>query len=398
MNPLVTLQDTAAARLRAAIREYMRGLREKAREESERSGASAALQDVVFTDPRVGHLDGKCVERLVLFLRGTGCSWVSQAGGCTFCGFWDATNFGRKVSDAQYLQQVENALDRLGAGIERFPIVCLYNDGSLLVESEMGFEALCAILERLAGYPHVRRVVIEAKVVDIREALLPRLKQAMGSKELEIAVGFESADPTVRDLCVNKSFGDEVFASKAALMREHGIRVAPLVMVKPPFLTEGEAIHDALETIRRLDQFSFPRIDLEMATVEQHTLVAELWRNGLYRPPRLWSILEIVKRSRERGVRTPVFISPPNYTVPSLDFTANCPACTPAVVRAIRSYNRAFDLSAFEALDCACREDWLASVRDVSASPDLMAQVRQIFDRLLELQQVRTAAANASVR
>ena len=388
MNQLVTLQGTAGARLRIEIREYMRRLREKAREEGESHAAQRTFQSVVFTDRRIGHLDGRCVERLVLFLRGTGCSWVSQVGGCTFCGFWDATNFGRKISNAEYIQQVENALGSLGAEIERFPIVCLYNDGSLLVESEIGLAVVCTILNRFALYPHIRRVVIESKVVDIKQAVLAKLKNSIGSLELEIAVGFESANPTIRDLCINKNFGDDVFAAKAAMLREHDIRLVPLMMIKPPFITEGQAIHDALETLRYLDQFSFPHIDLEMATVERHTLVAELWRNGLYQPPRLWSIIEILRRSRVLGIRTPVFISPPNYTVPSLDFTSNCPSCTQAVVDAIRAYNRAFDVSVFERLDCGCRGAWSSSLGEVSACPDLEGQVRTIFSRLIELQRL----------
>jgi radical SAM enzyme (TIGR01210 family) len=387
----VKLHETGSEKLRMQVRNYMRRLREQARQENEHQGKESSFHNVVFTDRRIGHLNGHCVDRLVLFLRGTGCSWVSQVGGCTFCGFWDATNFGHKVSDSQYLQQVDNALENVAAEIERFPIVCLYNDGSLLVETEMGFEVLCAILKRLAGYQHVRRLVIEAKIVDIKEAQLPKLMSAVGPKELEIAVGFESANPTVRDLCVNKNFSDDVFAARAALLRDHGIRLVPLVMIKPPFLTEGQAIHDAVETLERLDQFSFPRIDLEMATVERHTLVAELWRQGLYSPPRLWSVIEIIKRSRALGVRTPTFISPPNYSVPSLDFTSNCPACTPLAVEAIQHYNQAFDVSSFEPLNCACRDEWAACLEEVSASPDLEAQVQRIFSRLIEQGQAAVA-------
>src|SRR5207342_2668184 len=99
------------------------------------------------------------------------------------------------------------------------------------------------------------------------------------------------------------------------MLRRRGVSLVPLIMVKPPFLSEAQAIHDVVETLQWLDSFDLPRVDLEMATVEEHTLVCDLWSNGLYQTPRLWSVIEILKRSREAGVKTPCFVSPPIYTV-----------------------------------------------------------------------------------
>lgn len=393
MIPIRSLERSGRARLRRAIREHMNGLRVRARLQHEGSLDSTRLERVIFLDPRRGHYGGDCVERLVVFMRGTGCSWVSQSGGCTFCGFWDATNFGRKLDDAQYVQQIDGVLAELGADIERYPILCVYNDGSLLDETEMGLEAVLTILGRLSALPSTRRIVIEAKLSDLREDVLPRLEAAAGSCELEIAVGFESASADVRDLCVNKGFSNAYFAAQVALLRRHGVSLVPLIIVKPPFLHEAQAIHDVIETLRFLEPLGLSRIDLEMATVEENTLVSDLWAHGLYTPPRLWSVLEIVRRSRALGLTTPLFVSPPNYTVPSLAHTANCPQCTPRVVAAIEEYDRRFDPSSFDALECACREAWAAELVEPTDTQGLQGQVQAIFDRLLELQVLRNTEA-----
>ncbi|WP_437909545.1 hypothetical protein WME95_17710 [Sorangium sp. So ce327] len=392
MTELVSLARPSRARLRRGIQQYMRGLRDDARRARAAELRPDDFDRLLFTDPRKGHLDGECVDRLVLFLRGTGCAWVSQGGGCTFCGFWDATRFGERVTDEQYRKQVEAAVDAEGARIARYPIVCLYNDGSLIDEAEIGRGAVTTIVRRIAELPTVRRVVIEAKVSDLREDLVRELVDAAAPKQIEIAVGFESANADVRDLCVNKSFSLRQFEQKSALVKSLGAQLVPLVMVKPPFLTEAQAIEDVVSTLQFLEGLGLPRVDLEMATVEAHTLVQDLYRHGLYQPPRLWSVIAVVERSRTLGLTTPVYISPPNYSVPSLAHAANCRECTPAVVRAIEAYNHRFDASSFGSLGCACRADWLAEIATVAALGDLEEQVQRIFDHLVALSPARAAA------
>jgi len=78
------------------------------------------LEEVIFTDKRKSYFHGEFVDRLVLFLRGTGCSWVSDHGGCTFCGFWNATNFGEKIAKEDYLHQVSHVLADPGVAVANF--------------------------------------------------------------------------------------------------------------------------------------------------------------------------------------------------------------------------------------------------------------------------------------
>ena len=132
--------------IRNEIRNAMRRLREQAKQENEKTLDLVQLQNVVFTEERKGYVDGRFVDRFVFFLRGTGCSWVTQCGGCTFCGFWDATNFGERIADVNYMAQVQNVLADPALDLEQYPILCLYNDGSLLVEEEIGLEVVLEIL------------------------------------------------------------------------------------------------------------------------------------------------------------------------------------------------------------------------------------------------------------
>jgi len=371
------LNDSGVTSLQGAIRDHLRALRERARAEFHAAGAPRDTTRVVFSERRKGYLDGAYVDRLVLFLRGTGCAWTSQTGGCTFCGFWGATQFGDRVPDADYRAQVIHAVAPAAD-----PIVCLYNDGSMLVEREIGLDVVVDLCRLLVARDHVRRVVIEAKIIDLDARKIDRLARAMSGKELEVAVGFESAEPVIRELCINKGFPNALFETKVRMLAEQGISLVPLVMLKPPFLTEAQAVRDVMRTLEYLEPLGLARIDMELATVERHTLTHDLWSAGLYTTPRLWSVIEILRQRRARGWRTPLFISPPNYTVPSLDTTANCSACTAECAHLLERYNATGDVAVLEGLGCECRAAWEILVRE----PDAGSLVAQVSGTFMELQ------------
>jgi radical SAM enzyme (TIGR01210 family) len=174
-----------------------------------------------------------------------------------------------------------------------------------------------------------------------------------------------------------------VFEAGCRLLSCLGASLVPLLMVKPPFLTEAQAVEDMVATLAYLETFELRRIDLELATVERDTLTCDLWSCGLYSAPWLWSVVEILCRREQLGLRTPVFLSPPSYTGPSLAVSANCPRCGPAVVEAMERYNRTGAAREFDGIDCACRECWRAALAEEQPREPLVEQVGRIFGELL---------------
>lgn len=374
-------------RLRSKMMGYLKRLRERAIRENPHNTNQERLREIVFCDLRKGYLDGQYVDRLVLFLRGSGCNLVSKTGGCTFCGFWDVTNFGNKIKDEDYMSQVKTVIDNESYGFSKCPIICMYNDGSMLEEVEISLKVVEDLCRMVAERDHVKRIVIEAKVVDITEQKAAKLRAAVGDKEFEIAVGFESANELVRDHCINKSFRLEQFEKKHEILLKHNIALIPLVMVKPPFLTESQAIDDVVNTFAYLERFNLQRIDLELATIEKNTLVHELWECGEYKTPRLWSIIEIVKRKTALGLKTPIFLSPPNYTATAYEYSLNCPACSDRVVEAIKAYNREQDAAVFDSLECSCEQEWRESMEVKNAGTDLLDNIENLLDKLIVLKE-----------
>ena len=323
-------------------------------------------------EERIGHLGDRPIKRLIVFLRSTGCEWVEKTGGCTMCGFYCATSRGRAISAEEYVAQFEYVMDAVDLG--DYPVVSIYNDGNIFNEREMPTAAIEKICSYIDGYKNIRKVVVESRIDYSPDEHVQKMKKALGGRQLEVAFGFESADPQVMNLCINKGFSAHNFDHFHSRMRSMGVLTKPLLLVKPPFLTDAESIDDVLKTVAYCVSRGIEYVDLEVTTVEKNTVVHELWKNNLYRPPWLWSLVDLLQQCRERfGARAHVYVSPWTYSVESLDWARNCGKCDAGFVKAIERYNRRFDTAEFEGLDCSCRDDgWqeAAEIKDPRSIPE----------------------------
>jgi len=359
----------------ASLQDFIRRLRDQAKLSI--SNQKVTTSQIIRTEIRQGYLNGQVIDRLVIFLRGTGCSYVRKTGGCTFCGFFNATNLNDKISDESYLKQFQDAIAQFSV----LPsIVCLYNDGSLLCEDEMSFCVVKKMLACLENIPEVKKVVLESRVVDLTEEKIIRLRSAF-SKNLEIAIGFESANPNIRDFCINKSFSQTTFENAIHYCKEWEVDIIPLMIFKPPFLTEREAIDDYVANMMYLEPFCLKRIDMEILTIQRDTLAYFLWSRHLFRPPRFWSIIEALKIRTQMNLLTPIYISPISYTVRSECLPSNCSSCDQQIFEQFNDYNRCGLISVFDDLECSCKNLWQEEIQrsDNQSIPERVLSFLQMY-------------------
>lgn len=340
--------------VRSQLQLHMKNLHKKSVEIND---MSATRNNILFSEIRSSNDLNDDSNRLVVFLHGTGCSRVEDVGGCTFCGFYKATNYGKKISDSEYIKQIESVLSNQSSKMKTCKTICIYNDGSLLCEREISFSVLLKILSMIQSLDQFQKVVIESKVEDITVKKLEQIRDVV-KKPFEIAVGFESAHPLIRDICVNKSFDTQFFEHTIALSRNYNISIIPLIMLKPPFLTEAESIQDALMSLIYLESFHLKRIDFELPTVENHTLMKELWDDNLYQPLMLWSLVEILEYRNKLKLKTPLYISPMSYSVNAIAKAKNCEKCTPLLLNELELFNRSNSLDRISKITCHCKQEW----------------------------------------
>jgi len=326
-----------------------------------------------------GYFAGQPIERVIIYLRSSGCFWAMKIKpdgrtefkpGCLDCEHSVAgTTFGRPISVVDYIKQFVSEFEKYD--FSKYPMLCLYNEGNFFNEKELPKEARLDILKIIAGDPNIKAVVLECLPEFITEEVLQETAEILGDRYVEIGIGLESADPLVRALCVNKSFTLEKFEETAQLVNRY-FNLLAYVLVKPSFLTEAEALEDAIKTVRYAFNTGAKVISIEPVNIGEHAMSGALSRLGLYRPAWLWTVIEIAKAAFDLGkVRIGGYQFAPRYE----NFARNCEVCTMAVKEAIRQFNATNDPRSLQELDCACKAEWRA---------ELERQYTPLLDRIAD--------------
>lgn len=85
------------------------------------------------------------------------------------------------------------------------------------------------------------------------------------------------------------------------LIKDFGFRSLAYVLIKPPFLTEHEAIQEAIETVKYAFEVGFDAVSIEPVSIHDYSLVDALYLKGLFTPPWLWSVLAVAQATVNFG-------------------------------------------------------------------------------------------------
>jgi len=292
-------------------------------------------------------LDGAQARAWVLILRTFGCAWAK----CTMCGYHGEA---APATGDDLMHQFATALGRQ----KDEPIAKLYTSGSFFDELEVPAGTRRAILGELGRT--FKRVVIESRPDFVTEAVV---KEATGlCPGLEVAMGLESVSERVLSHSVRKGFTFKDFAHKARMARDLGARVRAYILLKPPFLTEKEALDDAVRSMVE----AAPHCDtlsLNPVNVQRGTLVEQLWKRRIFRPPWLWTAalaaLEAHKKIREARPKLGIVCSPSGAGQER--GAHNCGLCDAAVIGALDEFSLGQDASSLEnalGAGCECTGLW----------------------------------------
>src|SRR2546428_9720832 len=182
-----------------------------------------------------------------------------------------------------------------------------------------------------------------------------QVEEALESVDhLEVAFGLESTNERVLRFGVNKMWGLREHARAADLVRGAGGTVKTYLLVKPPFLTEREAIEDAVRSGHDADPHS-DTISFNPVNVQRNTLVDRLFTRRQYRPPWLWSVIDVLERTKD--LKAHVKSHP---TAGRMRRGAhNCGTCDRKAVDAIEEFSLGLRRD-FDELDFDCKTIWRA--------------------------------------
>lgn len=285
-------------------------------------------------------LDKNVVDAFVMILRTKGCSWAQDCG-CSMCGYTnDASQDDVKEEDL--LSQYENVMKNYS----QEKIVKVFTSGSFLDEKEVPKSAGEKILDDLTG--KTEKIIVESRPEFVT------VENVKGKKKIEVAIGLESASDFILENSINKGFTLSDYIKAVNILKEQKIGIKTYLLIKPPFLSESEAISDAINSAEKISDYS-STISFNPVNIQKFTLVERLWRNGEYRPPWLWSVVEVLRQSSKLN-STHIMSSP---TAGGTKRGAhNCGDCDREVLLAIEEFSQSQDIAVLEKLRCDCKEIW----------------------------------------
>lgn len=276
-----------------------------------------------------------------------GCAWRK----CTMCSYWLES---RDLSEERLKEQV----DELFAKVDT-KLLKIFTSGSFFDDNEVPGYLRRYIVEK-ALERGVEKIIVESRPEFVSEE---KLKDFDGI-ELEVGIGLETVNDFVRENCINKGFTFSDFMSAVEKIKAFGFRVKCYLLLKPPFLSEREAILDVVNSAKKVSRL-VDVISINLTNVQKATVVEKLWERNLYRPPWLWSAVEAIKRieSEAEIICDPVAggrIRGPH----------NCGKCDREVASALRLFSLTQDKSVLE-LDCDCKAVWRKTleIEDFSRVP-----------------------------
>jgi archaeosine synthase beta-subunit len=281
-------------------------------------------------------MDGSIANSLTMILRTVGCRWNR----CTMCGY---AGEGAPASAEDLIAQYENAMQRSSPEVS---VVKIYTSGSFLDPQEMPVGARDEILARLEAVG-IKKLVIESRPEYITAETI---EICLSHLQTEFAIGLETSNDLIRDHVIQKGFTFRDYAEASEAVHRQGGRVKAYLLQKPPLLTEGQSLQDAVTSALQARPFA-DVLSLNLCNIQRNTLVERMWERGEYRPPWLWSAVKVLK-----SVPGPIVCDP--VGAGTRRGPHNCGKCDAVVAEAIRAHALGQDLSVFGKLDCDCMATW----------------------------------------
>ena len=186
-----------------------------------------------------------------------------------------------------------------------------------------------------------------------------------------VAIGLEAYDNTVLRFHANKGFSLKQWHKAVEILRDNSLRVKTYLLFKPPFMSEGDALEHTISWISEVSKIS-DEVSINPMNIQRGTIVDRLFRNREYRPPWLWSLVEMIIRTHDDILKTDCRVIVHPTAGGKARGSHNCGSCDSEVVAAIERYSVSGNLGEFSGLECECKKVWLSEIQNDSALPTPM--------------------------
>ena len=304
--------------------------------------------------------DGTPCTAATVILRSKGCAWWWKSG-CTFCGYFndvrDDVSAEDMFSQWEFAKKTTNQFEDCG-------MVKVYTSGTFFEDRENPPEWQNLVLRETAQMG--LHLVVEAQA----QMCTPEKISWVAERhpDCTVAIGLEAYDDRVLRFHVNKGFTKKQWHSAVQMLRDNNLRVKTYLLFKPPFMSEGDALVHTTSWLTKVAPYS-DEVSVNPMNIQKNTIVDRLFRSKEYRPPWLWSLVEMIHRAYERlgDASCRIIIHP--TAGGKIRGAHNCGECDNEVVAAIERYSVSGAIEEFSQLECPCKSHWRAEIENDYSFP-----------------------------
>ena len=309
--------------------------------------------------------DGEQTSRLMLVLRTPPCEYNQ----CTMCGF--DNNAGKNIRLQNIQRQYQNGI--VGEDFSDIRRIDFPTAGSFYNDRELSPESRNYLFSEVSQLP-VDSVMVETRVDYLTEEKIRESKSYLREDQnIELAIGLESADDNIRNKVLRKGLSKKGFERFADICANTDSSLLAYILIKSPTLSEAGAVEDAVQTADYVYKIANERgikarVAFKPMFIPENTELEKLYLSGEYQLPKLWTTVEIVKRTTELAGYQPnsIFVGMFDEGLSGDRFSSNCGNCNSEVVEALKRFNGNQDLSELERLSCECKTEWEQKARGES--------------------------------
>lgn len=228
-------------------------------------------------------------------------------GKCTMCAI-PGRSSRNAIPESEINGQIDWIFGNYGNEIDTFEQFSAGNEGSMLDERTFPRGSMRHLIG-MANYMMGAGVLsLETRAEYIDAEGLGYIRNQFEGEVVDVAVGFESQDDSIRNTILRKGLPKELFESKVSVLGDVGIRLTSYVMLKPsPHMTENEGIREAEETITYLAGLTERNgvdlvIYLNPTYIAEGAPIARVMHEEGYEPPRISSARCVAQWCSKLGI------------------------------------------------------------------------------------------------
>lgn len=303
---------------------------------------------------------GQKTNRVMVFHTTRGCEHALKTGGCTNCGFIEFSTKGKFVPPEALLEEFESQFSKINFEQEDIKEIDIFTGGSFFDDNEVPPEVRRKMASKIAENKYIKKCFVESRPEFVIEDRVKEIKDILGNKILEVGIGLETVDDTIRLDIIKKGFTKADFERAVKILKKVDVGLLVYILLKPLELSEKEAMEDSIETI----EYAFDlgkrvgvntRIGLEPCFVAKGPKLEEAYNKGDYEVVKLWSVIEVLRRTYELGQ---IKVGLSDEGLSGGRYARNCDKCTNKIIKALENFNSTGDFEPLNKIECECKREW----------------------------------------